>query len=130
MSTHRLAYLGRSSRLAILCCIASTSLVLSACGEKYSRDCSSLEGQEIAWANVEPVFEEHCVRCHSSERTGTERHAAPRGIDFDSYEDAKKNAVAADKTILAGTMPDDDQGAVVDEDGCKIEAWIAQDLQP
>ncbi len=112
----------------VAACALST-LELAACGDKYARDCSSVEG-EVTYATVQPVFERHCTRCHAEDRTGSQRKGAPRTVNFDSYEEASANAEDANGAILSGRMPPNDPESVSDAEGCLIEAWIDQGLQP
>jgi len=58
-----------------------------------------------------PFFETYCTRCHSSELSGSERHGAPAGYDWDDIEAVRAYADLIDKMAAAGpdaintTMP-------------------------
>jgi uncharacterized membrane protein len=57
-------------------------------------------------------FAKYCTSCHS--RSASDRHGAPRGIDFDSEADIRMRAAAIDAEAAAGPdaantdMPDPD----------------------
>ncbi len=45
-------------------------------------------------------FAKYCTACHS--RSASDRHGAPRGIDFDSEADVRARAAAIDAEAAAG----------------------------
>lgn len=55
--------------------------------------------------HISGVLEQSCASCHSSSRSGTERHGAPAAVDLDSREGAVRSAPAANRKIKAGEMP-------------------------
>ena len=63
-----------------------------------------------------------CQPCHAA--TAPERHGAPEGVTFDTYEDALALAGRIEATVLeAGTMPP--SGGVTEEEAILLAAWLA-----
>ncbi len=52
-----------------------------------------------------PLVEEHCLRCHSVDRTGFGRNGAPVGVNFDTEADLLRHENAIKTQVLSGTMP-------------------------
>src|SRR5690242_7090343 len=104
-------------------------LATAACGDKYARICEPIE-DEITYAEVAPLFAEHCVRCHAASKSRVgDRHGAPKGVDFVSYEAAIAHAESADAQVASGQMPNDAPGKMTDAESCLIAAWISQGLK-
>jgi cytochrome c5 len=47
-------------------------------------------------------FESYCTRCHSSELSGSDRHGAPVGYDWDDIEAVRAHTDLIDKMAAAG----------------------------
>jgi uncharacterized membrane protein len=61
------------------------------------------------WENyIQAFFDGYCVRCHSSDLTGSARQGAPAGIDYNTYELAVQNAAGAKTEVSSAGMPPSD----------------------
>ncbi len=76
------------------------------------------EDDFATWAEAEPVFAEHCTRCHSTQLAVGDRSGAPELINFDTPEEAAVNAFRTWTVIERDIMPTD--GAAVPED----DKWV------
>lgn len=83
------------------------------------------EDSTVTWADVEPLFSEHCTSCHSSQLTGADRLEAPVGYDYDSLENARAHPNWTWAEILLGHMPP--AGALGEQDQQMIREWLACD---
>jgi uncharacterized membrane protein len=88
--------------------------------------------EEIAaFETAKPVFERHCVRCHTEGGKKSKRKALDH-ISMDRYPFGGHHADEAGKAVRKAlgveghsrpTMPSDDAGAVRNEELAKIVAW-------
>ncbi|MBI3178835.1 MAG: hypothetical protein HYZ27_04200 [Deltaproteobacteria bacterium] len=109
-------------------------LVVTSCGEKVDPGLECSVAGSVSFQDVKPIFEEHCLRCHSTALVGpVARNDAPSDINFDTYEDATAviflDETAADlaaQQLLQMSMPDDAPGSVPREQVCSIVAWAKQ----
>ena len=81
------------------------------------------EGSTVGWADVEPLFTEHCVACHSSTLSGDERLDAPVGYGYDTIEVARAHPNWTWAEVKLGHMPP--SGALGEQDQELIRAWLA-----
>ncbi len=84
-------------------------------------------GATVAWADVQPLFNKHCIACHSPHPTNPAFTAPPLGVMLDSYDHARSFAprirqVAVDAQI----MPLGNTTGITPAERAKIGAWIAQ----
>jgi len=47
----------------------------------------------LAYADVAPIFDEHCTRCHSSTLAGPDRNGAPEGRNWDDPQSVRDTGV-------------------------------------
>lgn len=67
-----------------------------------------------------------CTSCHASTLTdATARGAAPLGVDFDTHDAAKKNAVKAKQRVEDGSMPPAGQPELTADEEDQIVRWVA-----
>ena len=57
------------------------------------------------WADVEPLFADHCTECHSTTNESSSRQGAPIGIDYDSAESSRLNSDLTWQMIVTERMP-------------------------
>ena len=107
--------LTRVARFAL--CVA---LVSVACGDKIppGANCPLQNPITFADQNLQIVLK-RCTSCHSSKAKN--RLNAPLGIDYDTYDAARSNALIGRYTVINGSMPVG--GALNDADKCTYEAW-------
>ena len=78
---------------------------------------------DVVWADVEPIFTDHCLRCHDSSRTGSDRAGAPSGYDFDSAEVANEHPEISWSRVRTGSMPPAEP--LSDADQAVLREWWA-----
>lgn len=67
-----------------------------------------------------------CIPCHSSTLTDSvQRHEAPAGVNFDVYESASSNALAAELFVSGKQMPPADQPQPTMAQKESLSAWVA-----
>ena len=89
------------------------------------------EGPEVDCATATvPKFSEmtawqKCTNCHSSTLTGAARNAAPEGINYDNFADARTNAADAMHEVAEGEMPLPGSPQLTDAEKDQIYAWAS-----
>ena len=81
------------------------------------------EDSAVVWSDVEPIFSEHCLACHSSDLEGDARSGSPAGFDYDSHEAARAEPNWTWAEISLGHMPP--SGALPESDQELIRVWLA-----
>ncbi len=66
-----------------------------------------------------------CTSCHSSKLTGAARNAAPEGINYDNFTDARVNANAAMSEVEEGAMPLPGNPKLSDDEKTQIYTWAS-----
>lgn len=64
-----------------------------------------------------------CTNCHSSELSGVQRQGATPGIDYDTYDAAKRNAAQGVQAVMSGLMPA--SGSVTEQQKQDFYTWAA-----
>ncbi|MEC7240670.1 MAG: hypothetical protein VXW32_05495 [Myxococcota bacterium] len=77
----------------------------------------------LSWSGVEPLFEEHCTDCHSSDNMGSTRQGAPAGIDYNTAESSRLNSDRTWQMIVTEQMPLQDP--VPHEDAWLFWEWLS-----
>jgi uncharacterized membrane protein len=109
------------------------SFALMGCGGgSSSTESADLPSVDCS-ANPAPTFTEmqagafgKCEQCHSSSKTGADRHDAPAGVNFDQYDSAKAWSMEAATFVHDGVMPPNDPTVRVtlsDAEKQAIYAW-------
>ncbi len=82
-----------------------------------------------SWA--ETFFSTYCTSCHSSERTGTERHGAPDSANFNTYAgvELKWNYIIEMATGFNPRMPPSNPKPT-DEEREILHAWLWCEFAP
>lgn len=101
--------------------LASILMNFSACNETLVKGASDLgpiiSVSSISYADVEKeIFVPHCIRCHGN----------AGGVNLESYDNAKANALRAQSAILAGTMPPG--GALSSRAKQLLALWISKGM--
>lgn len=83
--------------------------------------------KKLTFADVKPVFDAHCVRCHSGDR-------APRGLHLDSYEGVSQGVVAGQpdssrivNAVAGGRMPPNEPLGQAEVE--RIAKWVEDGAQ-
>jgi uncharacterized membrane protein len=103
--------------IALPALVSLVASIGSACG---GPDCTDVP----KFADVK-AFSKSCVECHSSELEGADRKSAPTGIDFDTYEGAKKNPEKSAEEIEEGEMPPSNaETQISDDEKAQAIKWL------
>jgi uncharacterized membrane protein len=81
------------------------------------------EGSTVSWTDVEPLFAEHCISCHSSELSGDDRVEAPENYNYDTMEAAQAHPNWTWAEIKLGHMPPTDP--LSEEEQELVREWLA-----
>jgi uncharacterized membrane protein len=73
--------------------------------------------------DIKPVFDQNCVLCHDTNKSGALRNGAPVSVNFDTYQKIIDNLERASIRVQAGTMPP--TGPLDSETVTLILEWIA-----
>jgi len=95
-------------------------VALTACGSEDEEeedelpevDCSG----EVPTFGEVTAFSEVCTNCHSTSRSGDDRHGAPAAINWDDYDSAKAHAMEAVEEVSEGEMPPESSGETLTAD--------------
>ena len=61
---------------------------------------------EVTWADVEPIFERHCITCHATNPTHPDWSTPPLGMVMDTPERAAAKADSIyERSVVLKTMP-------------------------
>src|SRR5262245_54450553 len=103
-----------SISLAFAVALAAAATLLPACGP----DCS----QAPAHFKDVKAFSKSCTECHASD--AADRQGAPSSINFDRYEDAKKNPEKSADEIESGGMPPSDGEPISEAEANDAVLWL------
>ncbi len=81
----------------------------------------------VHWAEVEPVFRERCVPCHSQHPTNSAVTAPPNGVVFETREQVVRYADRIRlRVVTLRNMPLGNITHITDPERARIGAWIEQ----
>lgn len=67
-----------------------------------SQSTACTDGTLLTYENFGEAFmSQHCVSCHSSQVTGSQRFGAPEGVDFDDRADVQRRLLSIQKIVAA-----------------------------
>ena len=96
-------------------------LVLAACGDDIDAQCAS---SQLTYQTFgEPFMASWCNGCHSAGLPPNMRQAAPLGVDFDTLDEIRTQAIAIVRTTTDDrTMPP--EGGPTDADRQLLASWV------
>jgi uncharacterized membrane protein len=82
---------------------------------------------EISFAEVNAIFQERCVSCHSSKPTDAVYTAPPNGVKYDTPQEivAKKDLIMQ-RVVTTKTMPLNNKTNMTPEERDIIRCWLEQ----
>ncbi len=108
-------------RLALATLLLAPLLPACEDGDSVDIDCATATVPKFAdmtaWGK--------CTTCHSSTLTGSARRAAPEGVNYDNYADAKANADDAKHEVEEGDMPLAGNPQLTEEEKTQIYTWAS-----
>jgi uncharacterized membrane protein len=82
-------------------------------------------GGDVAFADIHPIIQEHCVQCHSTRPTHEGFPEPPKGVAFDTPEDLRTFAKQIEQqTVLSKTMPLGNETGMTDAERQTLGAWV------
>ena len=81
------------------------------------------EESTVLWVDVEPLFAEYCLGCHSSQLSGEARREAPEAYDYDTAAESRAHPNWTWAEIQLGHMPP--SAPLLDQDQQQIREWLA-----
>ena len=86
---------------------------------------ATAEGQAVAFAEIRPIIETHCVSCHSAEPSDPAFPEPPRGVAFDTPDEIRAHARAIEQqAVLSHVMPLGNQTGMTEEERRLLGAWV------
>jgi len=83
--------------------------------------------KEISFAEVNTIFQQRCVSCHSSRPTDNVYTAPPNGVVYDVPNDIiKKKDLILQRVVITKTMPLNNKTGMTPEEREVIRCWIEQ----
>lgn len=101
--------------------------VVMACGEGEKAspvDCTNAGSNASYNSNVKTFLDAHCTSCHSESAPPWSRRGAPSGVNYDTYDNAKANALEGAHEVADGSMPEGKAGELSTADRCLLQAWV------
>lgn len=84
-------------------------------------------GEEVEFAQVRQIVNQHCINCHSATPTEEGFEEAPLGVMFDTVDDIRKYAAQINaQVVLTDTMPLGNMTEMTQEQRDILGAWVAQ----
>jgi uncharacterized membrane protein len=81
----------------------------------------------VSFAQVQPIFQKHCISCHSANPTDDVYKVAPAGVMYDTPDQIRK---VADKILIRAvqtkTMPQGNKTGMTDAERETLGVWISQ----
>ena len=88
---------------------------------------STTKCKEVSFAEVNYIFQQRCVSCHSSKPTDDIYKAPPNGVKYDTpMEIAAKKELIMQRVVLTKTMPQNNKTNMTLEERDLIRCWIQQ----
>ena len=80
----------------------------------------------VHFAQVQPIFQQRCLSCHSATPTDSVYKAPPKGVMFDTPDEIKRLAPQIYRmAVLTRTMPQGNKTGMTQEERDLIGRWIA-----
>jgi uncharacterized membrane protein len=88
---------------------------------------TKINSAPVKFATVQPIFQKHCVGCHSVKPTDEVEKIAPNGIMFDTPEQIQLHAERINvRAVLTKTMPQGNKTGITEKERSLIGAWVQQ----
>jgi uncharacterized membrane protein len=100
----------------------------------YPRGCATRRaggvGGKLAYADVEPIFRERCVPCHSSAPTSDVFRTAPNGVLLETKAEvvARLDRVKL-RAVTLQNMPLGNATHITDDERATLASWISQEAK-
>ena len=102
-------------------------IVLLAVAYATAPQLSSTKCSEISFTEVNAIFQERCIQCHSSKPTDNVYTAPPNGVKYDTPQEivAKKDLIMQ-RVVVTKTMPQNNKTNMTPEERDAIRCWLEQ----
>jgi uncharacterized membrane protein len=82
---------------------------------------------EVSFAEINQIFQQRCVSCHSSKPTDAMYPAPPNGVKYDTPEEiAAKKELILQRVVITKTMPQNNKTNMTPEEREAVRCWIEQ----
>ncbi|MHA1190017.1 MAG: urate hydroxylase PuuD, partial [Alphaproteobacteria bacterium] len=80
----------------------------------------------VAFSDVSPIIQKHCVACHAVRPTNADFPEAPKGVMLEVPGDIKRHApMINQQVVLSDIMPLGNETGMTDEERALIAGWVA-----
>ncbi len=118
---------GVVTRAALAAIPAAALVIVILVAITFYRPGFSASGEAVAFADVQPIIEEHCTSCHSAAPTSRDFPEAPKGVAFDTPEEIRLHArLIEQQAVLSEIMPLGNETGMTEAERQTLGAWIAQ----
>lgn len=81
----------------------------------------------ISFAEINLIFQNRCVSCHSARPTDDVYKIAPNGVKYDTPDEiVLKKDLIIQRVVLTKTMPQNNKTNMTEEERDKVRCWIEQ----
>lgn len=81
----------------------------------------------VSFAEINMIFQNRCVSCHSAKPTDDIYKVAPNGVKYDTPQEiVLKKDLVIQRVVLTKTMPQNNKTNMTEEERDKIRCWIEQ----
>ncbi len=119
--------LREKGQLSIWVMPVSVLIILATCfvtaPQKKTTECKA----EISFAEVNTIFQQRCISCHSSHPTDNTISAAPNGVMYDTpAEIVKYKDKIMQRAVVTKTMPLNNKTNMTQDERNVLRCWIDQ----
>jgi uncharacterized membrane protein len=88
---------------------------------------ASSGGADVAFADIHPIIEKHCVQCHSARPANEAFPEAPKGVAFDTPAEIRTYAHQIEQqAVLAKIMPLGNETGMTENERESLGAWVRE----
>jgi uncharacterized membrane protein len=105
---------------------ASVVLVIALVALTGYRPGAPAQAGAVAFADIHPIIEKHCVACHSAAPSNPDFPEAPKGVAFDTPQEVRTHArLIQQQAVLSDIMPLGNLTGMTEAERQALGAWIA-----
>lgn len=118
---------GVLTRTAIGSAAAAAIVVIALVAVTGYRPGAAAPSGNVAFADIHPLVQRHCLQCHSARPANRDFPEAPKGVAFDTAEEIQRYASKIrEQAVLSKIMPLGNVTGMTEAERRMLGAWIEQ----
>ena len=119
--------LREKGQLSVWVMPVSVLIILATCFITAPQKITTVCKAEISFAEINMIFQQRCISCHSSHPTDNTLSAAPNGVMYDTPEEIiKYKDKIMQRAVVTQTMPLNNKTNMTTEERNLLRCWIEQ----